>query len=302
MGPTYKCSICDRTFSDQSYLEKHWVTHRQVQASQPSKRFQCLYCPYSSDYKSLLDDHVRIHTGERPFSCQYCGRKFRCKDALKKHEARESGVKAYACPHCDMMFATVDGRGKHVRGVHLKERPFKCPYLDCNKTYASSCDLDRHVNSHKGTRKYKCMLCSKAYMNNTSLKNHMHSRHVDDPKRRYPCQICGKVFRLNESLSMHYKQVHDPEYKAKREIKRIENAQKRGLKRRGRPRKNKDPASLPMLPEGEQPAKPVIPQIAKKEDGETSEESNDEGDMQTKAQNSDSDLSSDHEFYEDAQT
>ncbi len=306
LGPTYKCHICGRTFSDQLYLEKHFHIHRRVaSANAPPKRFQCLYCTYSSDYKALLEDHVRIHTGEKPFACRYCGRRFRSKGALKNHEMRESGVKNYPCGVCDKSFATIDGRGKHFKTVHLKERRFKCPYDGCGKTYATSELLDRHQRTHTGEKNFKCMLCGKAYAGRAQLKDHMHSRHVDDPKRRYPCDVCGKVYRIKSSLFLHKKNMHDPEALARKEIQRIERAEKKAQKRKERSSKPKAPKVL--LSTESDSAKPKPSHQLKsatkkgfKEEGETSEESGDE--VEEQRAGSDEEWDSDQqEFYEESQ-
>ncbi|KAM7292519.1 gastrula zinc finger protein XlCGF26.1-like [Ixodes scapularis] len=51
-------------------------------------RFQCTYCSYSTNYQTNLNNHVRVHTGERPFVCKYCNRTFSRNEHLKKHRCR----------------------------------------------------------------------------------------------------------------------------------------------------------------------------------------------------------------------
>ncbi|XP_068210957.1 protein bric-a-brac 1-like isoform X14 [Palaemon carinicauda] len=49
------------------------------------KRYNCSYCSYSSHFKTNLEHHVRVHTGERPHACTFCPAKFTQKAHLKRH-------------------------------------------------------------------------------------------------------------------------------------------------------------------------------------------------------------------------
>ena len=63
------------------------------------KSFRCGTCGKTCKLKSLLKQHMRIHTDERPFSCQTCGRTFSSRGDLKKHTRIHTGEKRfiYAC-------------------------------------------------------------------------------------------------------------------------------------------------------------------------------------------------------------
>ena len=48
-------------------------------------KFVCRYCEKRFARQLHLDDHERIHTGEKPYFCHFCKQGFRQKTNLKTH-------------------------------------------------------------------------------------------------------------------------------------------------------------------------------------------------------------------------
>ncbi len=68
------------------------------------KSFTCTQCGKSLTSKHSLENHMRIHTGERPFTCNQCGKSFTCKRNLKLHLRVHTGKKLFTCKQCGKSF------------------------------------------------------------------------------------------------------------------------------------------------------------------------------------------------------
>ncbi|CAD5218804.1 unnamed protein product [Bursaphelenchus okinawaensis] len=60
------------------------VLTQPVQA-QPERKFKCSQCPKSFKYRHHLQEHNRIHTGEKPFQCKFCMKRFSHSGSYSSH-------------------------------------------------------------------------------------------------------------------------------------------------------------------------------------------------------------------------
>jgi KRAB domain-containing zinc finger protein len=88
---------------------------------------------------------------------------------------------------------------------HEKNRPFKCNFPNCNKSYSIKSRLNLHLLTHTGKKNFVCNLCGKSFYEKGNLKTHLkfHSE-----KRPYQCQYCDKNYKTNGHLKDHIQIQH----------------------------------------------------------------------------------------------
>ena len=171
----FKCNKCDKCFAMWRFLSQHEIVH--------SSKYQCQICGKKCLSSSSLENHSRIHTGEKPFKCDYkqCDKSFRLKRTLVKHQT-----------------------------IHNGEKIFICHYKDCGKSFTRKHSLVVHQRIHTGEKPYQCDICKKKFGRHSTLSSHNAYRH-SDKKLWYKCDQCDSSFPLKGALNAH-KNIHTSKY------------------------------------------------------------------------------------------
>ncbi|XP_023219515.1 zinc finger protein 391-like isoform X2 [Centruroides sculpturatus] len=155
------------------------------------RQHECTICKKKFLRKYHLENHMRVHTREKPFVCDICGKGFAQAGNLINHKKS-----------------------------HSEERPFKCAYKDCGHATKTKHNLIKHINRlhphanaseimiippKKSKKDHKCNLCNKSFRWLSALTIHLTSH---DKNRPFSCDICRKTFKYKFDLNTHMKKVH----------------------------------------------------------------------------------------------
>ncbi|XP_076251359.1 uncharacterized protein LOC143190724 isoform X3 [Rhynchophorus ferrugineus] len=155
----FECTKCPSQFVREENLKIHMKNHdapgwnknyfiqygKSAELRNEKGEFECSYCPKAYKIKQRLDNHLRVHTNERPYKCQFCQKAFKTWIHRKTHLNVHLGIKKWQCRFCQKAF-TYSSTLKAHEMTHTGERPNKCP--ECYKGFISTSALKKHRQVH----------------------------------------------------------------------------------------------------------------------------------------------------------
>ena len=106
------CSICGEGFKNSIGLKRH--LYRKHGEGDPKL---CPQCGYSGPTARDMKEHMLCHK-DPSHKCNHCGKMCRTKHSLEEHERLHTGERPYTCSICGSGFPSSGGLGQHKRGVH----------------------------------------------------------------------------------------------------------------------------------------------------------------------------------------
>uniref|UniRef100_A0A3Q3VQC0 PR domain containing 4 n=1 Tax=Mola mola TaxID=94237 RepID=A0A3Q3VQC0_MOLML len=86
----------------------------------------------------------------------------------------------------------------HSPSGHVREKKFKCSM--CSRAFITSTKLNVHFMGHVGMKPHKCEYCSKAFSDPSNLRMHLK---IHTGQKNYRCTVCEKLFTQKSHVASH---------------------------------------------------------------------------------------------------
>jgi KRAB domain-containing zinc finger protein len=202
------CDVCGKPILETMFDDIKW--HKWCHKNEEEQReaiaagAKPVKPPQNRNKKPTEDIHL----------CPQCGKSFSSLRGLEHHSEthlpkEERDKKRIACPECGKWYLPRH-LNNHIKVNHrgiVTIKRHSCPYPECsNREFFSSGVLNRHVRQvHLHEKPFVCETCGKGFAAKTSFQNHL-SSHSDS--KNFHCELCSSAFKYPNNLKRHKKKYH----------------------------------------------------------------------------------------------
>lgn len=166
------CDYCHKKFAGKKFIAAHIQIVHLKNTHRP-----CCYCGKLLA-AARMPTHMKKHEQVSLYSCGQCGMVLRSKLGYQQHLRLHSGEKPYSCKYCNETFSASSRRSEHVRKVHKKEDVLKHACEICPAKFRIPCKLKKHMETaHGKVAKYSCSICHEKFLSCRALLIHTRNDH-----------------------------------------------------------------------------------------------------------------------------
>jgi len=162
-----------------------------------------------------MENHERIHTGEKPFACLECGIAFTQKATLSNHYRAITHTTIESSPsnmtQCTICAVKLRRGSLKLHMLVSHPRPSNrhrsrghkyCRICGRWDNVAHKCVEISRVTARRDSERYLCTVCNRTYSQSKSLREHAV---VHTGSRPFHCKFCKIRFSFYTSLFRHWK-------------------------------------------------------------------------------------------------
>lgn len=204
---TLHCEVCNQAFPTKVRLNFHRQFHLK-----DARPLYCSICNISFEVENELFDHVNfIHESRQVFACGLCDKTFSIRSALNNHKKVHTGERNHKCETCNKSFLDRQTLKEHEVS-HMETKPYQCHI--CGKNLNRLSRLRKHLLTHESNPVvndiHVCKVCKETFADQQNANLHQTCKHANEKcieiistDKVFRCEFCEKCFSSPLALNEH---------------------------------------------------------------------------------------------------